>query len=385
MRVYTDHWSHCGDNECLCASLRTHGGHLIDFLIGHLIDWSLGRSFGLFVGQSPPCSVFVLVSTVHPWWLVDHSVSLLVSLLVGHAIGPWWSLDQSFSRSVRCHHGGHLINLLIGHLIDRSLGRSFGLFVGQSPPWSVWSMVVTWLVFVSVGTVSWTVSRLASRSVSNSVGLSVGPLMGCSIWLWCFSTVRLWYFGTGLLFDLWIGLLISLTLEWSLGSEVCIFPSKWHHACWNDMKIVFLHEPQERWHCFQLWHSFICPAEKDSAALVWVRQGHGCGSVVCVRVKMAPCLSKQHKNCFLAWTMTATTILPTYRLFYLLYSKWIGSASMGKTRSWWWICGTCPPQNGTMLVETTWKLFSCMNHDSYNHTSNLQTLLFNLRQWVRQP
>ena len=57
-----------------------------------------------------------------------------MGLLVGHAIGPWWSLDQSFSRSVRCTHGGHLIDFLIGHLIDRCLGRSFGLFVGQSPP-----------------------------------------------------------------------------------------------------------------------------------------------------------------------------------------------------------------------------------------------------------
>ena len=129
--------------------------------------------------------------------------------------------------------------------------------------------------------------------------------------------------------------------------------STWHHACWNNMKRVFLHEPPELWHFFQLTNSFICSTVKESAVLVWVRQGRGGGSVVCVRVNTATCLLKQHENSFQARTMTAMTILPAYKLFYFLYRKGIGCASMGKTRSWWWICSMCPCRNGTMAA--CWK------------------------------
>ena len=129
--------------------------------------------------------------------------------------------------------------------------------------------------------------------------------------------------------------------------------SKWHHACWNNTRIVFLHERWQLWHCFQLTVYFICSTVKESAALVWVRQGHGGGSVVRVRVNTATCLLKQHENSFQARTMTAMTILPAYKLFYFLYRKGIGCASMGMT---WvlvvdllWVTIAC-----RAMISTTW-------------------------------
>ena len=223
-------------------------------------------------------------------------------------------------------------------------------------------------------------------------------------------TYRLFY----LLYSKVIGC-ASMGMTWVLVvDQLWVSVSKWHHACWNSMKRVFLHEPPELWQSFQFCDSFICTTEKKSASLVWVRWGHGHGAVVRGCVDMAPCLLKQHENSFHARTMTAMTFLPTYRRFYLLYSKGIGCASMGKTRSWWWIscelpsraalcllkqhensfhartmtamtilptyklfyflyrkgigctsmgktrswwwiCGTCLCQHGTMPVETTWK------------------------------
>ena len=70
----------------------------------------------------------------------------------------------------------------------------------------------------------------------------------------------------------WIGCASMGKMMYILMDLCSVSASTWCNAWWNDMQIVFLQEPQELWHCFQLCASLISSTQAESVVLAWVRR-----------------------------------------------------------------------------------------------------------------
>ena len=95
--------------------------------------------------------------------------------------------------------------------------------------------------------------------------------------------------------------------------------------------------------CFHLWDCLICQLLEDWRARVWVHEWHHGELVANVRLAMAPWLvSEQHDGSYFAWTTRVMSLLLTWNLSHLLFTRGLEGSGMGEMRGIWWIGCKCP-------------------------------------------